>query len=181
MFNNQSRRLCVRQHSMVPILSVQELCPQKDVLSGIVSFILLPSTRVSNASAGFLPPNILVKMMMSDRDFYISPQLASHPCSPSTFAAGEGLTHAHQSLTSPFPLPLPAPQPPSLASRHAGLLPPVSQPATIILNVLLFFLFFNLFQLATKTRHIKNKTHHMPESKQHVSILENRFIQLIRR
>lgn len=141
MFNNQSRRLCVRQHSMVPILSVQELCPQKDVLSGIVSFILLPSTRVSNASAGFLPPNILVKMMMSDRDFYISPQLASHPCSPSTFAAGEGLTHAHQSLTSPFPLPLPAPQPPSLASRHAGLLPPVSQPATIILNVLLFFFF----------------------------------------
>lgn len=61
-----------------------------------------------------LPPNILVKMMMSDRDFYISPQLASQPCSPSTFTIGGGLTQAHQSLTSPFPLPLPARNPPFL-------------------------------------------------------------------
>lgn len=54
-------------------------------------------TALLQLCCSFLPPNILVKLMMSDRDFYISPQLTSHPCPPSTFTLKGGLTHAHQS------------------------------------------------------------------------------------
>ncbi len=146
---------------------------KKDVLSGNAAFIQLPPTPVTNHSAlcfsWLLPPNILVRMMMSDRDFYISPQLASHPCSPSTCTIGGGLTHAHQSLTSLFPLPPPARNPPPLASGLTGLLPPVSEPAAIILNVP--FPFFNCRLRLGTEKSRKCKTHHMPESNQHISIL----------
>lgn len=35
----------------------------------------------------FLPPNILVRMMMSDSNFYILSQLTSHPCPPTAFSS----------------------------------------------------------------------------------------------
>lgn len=123
---------------------------KKHVLSGDASSIRLVTNHSALCFSWLLPPNILVKMMMSDRDFYISPQLASHPCFLSTFTIGGGLTHAHQSLTSPFPLPLPARNPPPLclqthrpvatsvtASRHHSQCP------------------FSAVQLQTKTRHNK--------------------------
>lgn len=54
------------------------------------------------------PPNVSVRMMPSDSDFYISPQLADYPSSPPPPPpprrfpyAGVGLTHAHQSLRWP--------------------------------------------------------------------------------
>lgn len=81
------------------------------------------------------PPNILVKMMMSDRHFYILPQLASHPCPLLTFTIGGALTHARQSLTSPLPLLPPTSNPPPLASTLTSLLPPVHSQLPLFLIV----------------------------------------------
>lgn len=73
------------------------------------SFIPLPLTPVTNHSASCFswlsPPNILVKMMMSDRDFYISPQLTSHPWSPSTSLQDEGWHMPVSHSPRLFPLP----------------------------------------------------------------------------
>lgn len=78
-------------------------------------------------------PNALVKMMMSDREFYILPQLASHPHSPLSICYRKKGWHmpiiSHSlplhSTLSPHPL----------TCNCASLLPPVSQPGTIILTV----------------------------------------------
>lgn len=118
-------RLRVQQNSVTPDFSVRcyTVRSRNGALCVNSLFVLLPSTPVTNQSTPCFswvsPPNILVKMTMSDSDFYISPQLVSHPCSPSTLALGEGLTHTHQSLTSLFLLPLHALNP--------SLLPPDTQ------------------------------------------------------
>lgn len=114
--------MCSATRCGTNLINTRATSKKKDVLNRNASFIQLPLTPVTNHSAlcfsWILPPNILVKMMMTDRDFYISPQLVSHPYPPSTFTIGGGLTHAHQLLTSPFPLPLPARNHPPCLQTH---------------------------------------------------------------
>lgn len=109
---------------------------QQNVLSVKSSFILLLSNPVTNHTdpcfSCLLPPNILVRMMMSDRDSYILPQLASHPCSPLSICYRRRVDTCPSVTHLPFP---------PFASRLAGLLPPVSQPAIVILNVCFIFPF----------------------------------------
>lgn len=66
------------------ILSNQESCPAYMFSVELHLFIQLPLTRVAHHSvlcfSWLLPPNTLMKMMLSDRNFYISSQLMSHPC-----------------------------------------------------------------------------------------------------
>lgn len=93
------------------------------------------------SSSCLSPPNAFVKMMMmSDRDFYILPQLVSYPRSPSAFAIGRRVDTC-PSFSSPSLCTL---HPPtySLVCRHACLLPPMSQPGTITLALCFFFHFF---------------------------------------
>lgn len=69
-----------------------------------------------------LPVNVSVRMMTSDSDFYISPQLANSPSSPPPTPT-QALPR-RGGLAWHMPI-----------SHSPGLLPPVSQPASIILNV----------------------------------------------
>lgn len=122
----------------------------------------------------FLPPNTLVKMMMSDMNFYISPQLASHPCpTPLTFTIGLELTHGRQSLTSAFiPLLPPAHNHPPLpqdSDWQACCHQCHSQPPSLSMSLVSF----PTEDWTSGQRNQESQNHHMQECNQHLSILEN--------
>lgn len=126
------------------IVKVQEPHPKKDFLS---SKCIFPLTLVTNHSvlcfSWLLPPNTLVKMMMSDMNFYISPQLAScPPLSPFNIYYRKRVdTWPSVTRLSLLPSFRPHTTLPPCLQTQTSLLPPVSQPATIILNA--SCLFFN--------------------------------------
>lgn len=114
---------------MYKCLLIKALC--SSIKSMFASYS--PAAPELHAPACLWLPNALVKMMMSDRDFYILPQLASHPHSPLSICYRKKGWHmpiiSHSlplhSTLSPHPL----------ACNCTSLLPPVSQPGTIILTV----------------------------------------------
>lgn len=109
------------------------------VKSMFASFFCFVFFLELQSSSCLSPLNTLVKMMMmmmSDRDFYILPQLASYPRSPSAFAIGRKLDTCPSFCTQHPPPPPPPPHP--LVCRHACLLPPMSQPGTITLALWFF-------------------------------------------